>query len=1153
MAAQTPETLLGRYVVGNLHQKGGMASIYRALDLQTEQPVAVKWFDRDAHLPAIEAEAYRREVEALQNLRHPHIVEIRDAGEDGAGRPFIVLEWMSHDLVDHKQRSASAFRGWDDFAEEIAIPLLSALAHAHANGFYHRDVKPANVLISADGRPKLADFGISKLKRCLQPRLTLNEFVSRPYAPPEPDDGAYSYSRDVFSFGVLCLWALSDVPLREYADLPEALARFDVPPLIDDVFRRAVSLTPSERPATAGVLEHELARIHEKRKQAWIKTERPACRLALTRKAIGTLAHELGTDDTVFLEHFVEEDLESDTTIARYVKNFGQPSQCTEPGHFRLVGASCTYHVALDANRDDRLVVLNVDRPPLHALHRVKADQCECPLRFTIHGWVSPMAGKRVLARLEEVLNDFDARIRAEAVALAEQDLYRTWLSLLDAKTAFERERSAPIYFKSVSCTRSFVEFETDNDLTGVEVDEARCVDVEGGRRMGGAIYRLEGNRVVLHCEYGNPGSLPNAGILRLDTTASDIAIDRQRAAIELIRRGGAARAELRELLVDPSKARPPSSHHTATGSHPDLDRFQQDALISALGAPDFLLIQGPPGTGKTRFIAALVREELRRNPNAHILLASQTHVAIDNTLERLAGQLDARRLVRVARANSASVSDGVEQFTVPRQLGAWREEVEQGSSAWLTQWARQHDLSPGDVRTGCLLKQIASIRESVERLREAIHDGEERLRGLRRFESVQPESPLAGEVEVVEAALDENRAQFDSDKAFLEQLEARFSREHKDDRDFLRLSVQEQREWSQALLGESEPSKRVETLLRLQSEWLGRFGRGDSFHAALLERSSVVAGTCVGLASLRGTDEITYDLCIIDEASKATATEALVPLVRARRWVVVGDSRQLPPFEEQALRDPQLMKRFELEPSEAGETLFERLRRSLPSSNQVTLRRQYRMVPALGNLISACFYDGELESEDRPVDPVIAATFGVPVVWLSTRSMADRREQAALQGYVNPGEARIIFDEIERLQQEASRMESTRSVLVLSAYAGQVRFLGRTFDQSRHALDRLEIECGTVDSVQGREADVVMFSVTRSNDLERAGFLRELARINVALSRAREALVIVGDDEFVRHASGGDPLRRVLNYVVQHTDDCLLRSATATGQRARK
>src|SRR6266702_3726479 len=86
MAEKSPEILAGRYVLFQEHQAGGMATLYKARDYQSDQLVAVKRFDRDKHLPEIEAESYRRDVEALRNLVHPNILRMFDFGEDEFGK-----------------------------------------------------------------------------------------------------------------------------------------------------------------------------------------------------------------------------------------------------------------------------------------------------------------------------------------------------------------------------------------------------------------------------------------------------------------------------------------------------------------------------------------------------------------------------------------------------------------------------------------------------------------------------------------------------------------------------------------------------------------------------------------------------------------------------------------------------------------------------------------------------------------------------------------------------------------------------------------------------------------------------------------------------------------------------------------------------------
>ena len=163
-------------------------------------------------------------------------------------------------------------------------------------------------------------------------------------------------------------------------------------------------------------------------------------------------------------------------------------------------------------------------------------------------------------------------------------------------------------------------------------------------------------------------------------------------------------------------------------------------------------------------------------------------------------------------------------------------------------------------------------------------------------------------DAETLQREADDFRAQLDSDKKYLDQLEAQFRKQRADADEFLKMTASEIAEWSEALVGGTEDSKRAAAILDLQVEWLDRFGRDATFHGALCERSSGVAATCVGLASLTGSTDVIYDICIFDEASKATATEALVPMVRAKKWIFVGDSRQLPPFEDEVHRNGELL-----------------------------------------------------------------------------------------------------------------------------------------------------------------------------------------------------------------------------------------------------
>ena len=210
---------------------GGMAEIHRALDVVNGQPVAIKFFKTEIEAGRLHVEAYSRECRALQRLDHPNIVRVLDVGTDAeSGRRFLVLEWLETSLVAHV--AAQPLPGWDTFYEDIGRPILDGLVYAYSRGVLHRDLKPHNVLFSADGVIKVVDFGISKLRSYVSPGLTVAGFRSEPYTPPESDDGTNSESRDVFGFAVLALACLSDVPLVSYEDVYRALEDFDAPPTV---------------------------------------------------------------------------------------------------------------------------------------------------------------------------------------------------------------------------------------------------------------------------------------------------------------------------------------------------------------------------------------------------------------------------------------------------------------------------------------------------------------------------------------------------------------------------------------------------------------------------------------------------------------------------------------------------------------------------------------------------------------------------------------------------------------------------------------------------------------------------------------------------------------------------------------------------------
>ncbi len=205
--------LSNRYRLESKLGSGGMSTVYLAVDETLGRHVAVKIMHREISDQQDQLERFRREARAVAQLSHPNLVGVIDAGEDG-GHPYIVFEFVPGQTL--KGRIAESGRLPLDEATAYAIEIGRGLASAHAAGLVHRDVKPQNVLIDAEGRAKVTDFGIARSIESSGLTATGRVLGTTDYVSPEQAMGQEVDARtDVYSLGIVLYEMLTgEVPFH---------------------------------------------------------------------------------------------------------------------------------------------------------------------------------------------------------------------------------------------------------------------------------------------------------------------------------------------------------------------------------------------------------------------------------------------------------------------------------------------------------------------------------------------------------------------------------------------------------------------------------------------------------------------------------------------------------------------------------------------------------------------------------------------------------------------------------------------------------------------------------------------------------------------------------------------------------------------------
>jgi hypothetical protein len=645
-----------------------------------------------------------------------------------------------------------------------------------------------------------------------------------------------------------------------------------------------------------------------------------------------------------------------------------------------------------------------------------------------------------------------------------------------------------------------------------------------------------------------------------LDQVDQQVETAAERHAVSILRSGNSVNPALLPVLVDGEFTAFGPDTSPRPGS--SLDSGQAAAVAKARTVPDVLLVHGPPGTGVSRTIAEIARESAARGEQ--VLVTSDTDRAVDDVLAKLPDELLAVRignedspaadLQRQVLADCADIASRLDTLVANDRIERWlalvgtevyrahRGQADVVKRTGLLTEADKRVVGPAAERVAALGDLVRDRSSTVRRCTDVVNRRQERaetknIPGVHRWQAgrltdarqrladaVADQAEATTELAAATAELDGLRASYPELMALRVSItEAAGERDaalhavtaaHAEIEHLTSGLVESPAVAEDDLAGWTEYLNWCRIALPLLlaradllREWRAALhGPREPLYPELARYADIVAAT----SDL--VPELEFDMAIVAEAARLSLPNVLIPLVRAKRAVLVGDHMRRP----------------------AG-SAFESLIGVAPESHVVRLETQRRMPKVVADFVSARFYDNRLHTpvDHGQHDPRFTSALAmVDTSDLPVRVRAERGE------YENQTEAKLITALV------AGAHRAGRSWAAIVPYPAQVALL-------RNETDLVEDNVGTVDELRGGPRDLIVYGCTRSNAEGEVGVLSDLRGFNAAITMARQQLVVVGDLATLTNAAD-DGVRDLMTALVAHTREHgqLLRSSAVLDGR---